>query len=53
MVNLKIVDDALENYIEIKDILTTVETLEEENEELRERLKGYCDATKQLQETVL
>lgn len=29
MVNLKIVDDALENYIEIKDILTTVETLEE------------------------
>jgi hypothetical protein len=49
MLNLKIVDDALENYIEIKDILTTVETLEEENEELREKLKNYSDATKQLQ----
>jgi hypothetical protein len=32
MVELKQVDLSLENYIEIRDILATVEKLEEENE---------------------
>lgn len=39
MIELKTVDQALENYIEIKDILMTVQKLEEENEELKDKLK--------------
>jgi hypothetical protein len=40
MVELQKIDQSLENYIEIKDILMTVEKLEEENEELKDKLKG-------------
>lgn len=40
MIELKKVDQSLENYIEIKDILATVEKLEEENEELKDKLRA-------------
>ena len=52
MVQLKKVDQSLENYIEIKDIITTVEKLQEENEELKEKLKAITESSKHLQETV-
>lgn len=49
MHELKKVDQSLENYIEIKDILFTVEKLEEENQELKDKLKTINEAAKQLQ----
>ena len=52
MVQLQKVDQSLENYIEIKDILTTVEKLQEENEELKDKLKTVTESSKQLHDTV-
>jgi cell shape-determining protein MreC len=51
MVELKRVDQSLENYIEIKDILSTVEKLEEENDELKDRLKSINESSRHLQES--
>lgn len=53
MVQLQRVDKSLENYIEIKDILATVEKLEEENEELKDKLKGINETARSLQETMI
>lgn len=49
MVGLKHIDALLENYIEIKDILATVEKLEEENDDLKDRVKHLTHSSKQLQ----
>lgn len=53
MVQLQRVDQSLENYIEIKDILATVEKLEEENEELKDKLRGINETARSLQETMI
>lgn len=53
MVQLQRVDQSLENYIEIKDILATVEKLEEENEDLKDKLKGINETAKSLHETMM
>jgi hypothetical protein len=52
MLELKRIQDNIENFVEIKDILSTVEKLEEENEALREKIKGCNEANQQLSELV-
>jgi predicted GTPase len=53
MQEIKKIQQTMENYVEIRDILTTVEKLEEENEALKERLKSATEANQQLTEVVL
>jgi len=50
MLELKRIQDNIENFVEIKDILSTVEKLEEENEVLREKIKGCNEANQHLSE---
>lgn len=53
MQEIKKIQQTMENYVEIRDILTTVEKLEEENEALKERLKSATEANQQLTEVVM
>lgn len=53
MCEIQKVQSHLENYIEIKDILTTVEKLEEENDALREKLRAATEQSQQLADLML
>ena len=48
MEEIKKVQSQVENFVEIKDILSTVERLEDENEALRSKLKAYHESNEQL-----
>lgn len=41
MQEIQMIQENLENHIEIKDILTNIEKLEEENEALKEKIRYY------------
>lgn len=53
MCEIQKVQNHLENYVEIKDILTTVEKLEEENDALREKLRAATEQSQQLADLML